>query len=146
MVDNGCMKKRHVQLTEAARTQLEAFVAKGKAPVRPLKRALALLALDRGETVTTVAAHQGVTNNTVAAWRDRYLESGLSSLADKPRPGRPPVISGEQRAKITALACSEAPTGHARWGLRLLAEKVVELEYCETISHTQVGKILKKTK
>lgn len=145
LIDNECMNKRHVQLTETDRTYLEAFVAKGQVPVRPLKRALALLALDRGETVTAVATHQGVTNNTVAAWRDRYLKTGLASLADQARPGRPPVIDGEQRAKVTALACSEPPVGHSQWNLRLLAEKVVELEYCEHISHTQVGKILKKT-
>jgi putative transposase len=66
-------------------------------------------------------------------------------LQDKPRSGRPVEIDGEQRAKITALACSETPDGRGKWSLRLLAEKIVELELCEEISHTQVGKILKKT-
>jgi hypothetical protein len=66
-------------------------------------------------------------------------------LADQPRPGRPIKISGEQRAKITALACSEPPEGYERWNLRLLANKVVELGYCEHISHTEVADILKKT-
>jgi hypothetical protein len=62
-----------------------------------------------------------------------------------PRAGRPIEIDGTQRAKITALACSQAPTGHAKWGLRLLADKVIELGYCEKISHTQVRNILAKT-
>ena len=69
-------------------------------------------------------------------------------MADAPRSGRPIKIDGTQRAKITALACSDAPAGHARWTLRLLAAKVVELGYVgdgETVSHTQVGNILKKT-
>jgi hypothetical protein len=70
---------------------------------------------------------------------------GLRCLEDAPRSGRPVVISGEQRAQITALACSDAPEGHARWDLRLLADKIVELNICETISHTHVGNILKKT-
>lgn len=70
---------------------------------------------------------------------------GLQCLHDKARSGRPIVIDGKQRAKVTALACSAAPEGHARWGLRLLADKVVELGYCDSISHTQVGNILKKT-
>jgi putative transposase len=138
------MKRRHVELTEADRAYLEGLVSKGHLPVRVMKRALSLLALDRGETVTSVAAHQQVSNETVAAWRNRYKSEGLNSLKDKPRSGRPPVIDDAQRAKIVALARSEAPEGRARWDLRLLAEKVVELGYCETISHTQVGNILKK--
>lgn len=108
------------------------------------KRATGLLELDRGKTLHEVARTLSVDYNTVGAWRDRYQENGLKSLQDKPRSGRPIEIDGEQRAKITALACSEAPEGHARWDLRLLADKVVELGHCESISHTQVGKILKK--
>jgi putative transposase len=123
---------------------LEGLVSKGHLPVRVMKRALSLLALDRGETVTSVATHQQVSNETVAAWRNRYKCEGLNSLEDKPRSGRPPVIDDAQRSKIVALAHSEAPEGRARWDLRLLAEKAVELGYCETISHTQVGNILKK--
>ena len=87
----------------------------------------------------------GVSYVTVAAWRDGYKKQGLKCLEDAPRSGRPPEIDGKLRAKITALACSEAPEGHAKWSLRLLAEKVVEAEYCEEISHTHIGRILKKT-
>jgi hypothetical protein len=68
-----------------------------------------------------------------------------SALYDKPRSGRPIVIDGEARAKVTALACSPAPAGHARWGLKLIAGKAVELEYCDHLSRTHVGNILKKT-
>ncbi|MBI1878203.1 MAG: helix-turn-helix domain-containing protein, partial [Chloroflexi bacterium] len=64
---------------------------------------------------------------------------------DKPRSGRPIEIDGRQRATITALACSTPPLGYGSWSLRLLADKAVELEYCEHISHSQVGDILKKT-
>jgi len=140
------MKKPHLHLDEQERDKLETVVAKGEAPVRVVKRALALLALDRGETLSSVAAHLRVTHNTVAAWRNKYKRQGLQGLQDDPRPGRPVKIDGLQRAQVTALACSDAPEGHVRWTLRLLADKLVELEYCESISHSQVGLILKKTK
>lgn len=145
-VENCRMKRPHLQLTETERKELEQLVAKGEMRVRELKRALGLLALDRGETLESVAAHQQVTNDTVAAWRNRYKRDGLQGLHDRPRTGRPVQIDGTQRAKITALACSEPPVGHARWTLRLLADKVVELGYSESISHTMVKQILKKTK
>jgi putative transposase len=139
------MKKPHLQLNPTDREQLEQLVAKGELAVRVLKRALALLALDRGESMSSVAKHQQVTNNTVTAWRNRYLEAGVAGIYDDARSGRPVKIDGVQRAKITALACSEPPAGHGQWTLRLLADKIVELDYCESISHTQVAQILKKT-
>jgi transposase len=139
------MNKHHVQLSKTDRNALNALVNKGNAPARVYKRALALLELDRGKNLIVVAETIGVTRQTVSSLRDKYKELGLRCLEDKPRPGRPVEITGEQRAKITALACSKPPEGHSRWSLRLLADKAVELEYCESISHTQAGKILKKT-
>jgi putative transposase len=139
------MKKQHVTLTDTDRTRLEKLLAKGTLPVKTFKRATALLVLDRGKTLAAVAATLDVDYNTVAAWRNGYHASGLSCLEDAPRSGRPIVIDGIQRAKITALACSDAPEGHARWSLRLLAEKVVEAGVCEHLSHTFVGVVLKKT-
>jgi putative transposase len=139
------MKKQHVKLRKKDRDYLESLLAKGKLPAKMFKRATALLELDRGKTMQAVAETLGVCNVTVAAWRDSYKDQGLKCLEDAPRSGRPIKIDGTQRAKITALACSEAPEGHARWSLRLLAEKVVELGYSDRISHVQIGKILKKT-
>jgi len=103
------------------------------------------LELDRGQTYTAVSKILKVTIPTLSGWAAKYQESGLQVLQDQPREGRPIEIDGEQRAKITALACSEPPEGYAHWSLRLLADKAVELEYCEHISHAEVGKILKKT-
>ncbi len=140
------MKKQHVTLTDEHRNRLEALLAKGSLPARTFKRATALLELDRGKTLTAVAATLDVDYNTVAAWRDTYRANGLACLHDAPRPGRPIVIDGLQRAQITALACSDAPTGHDRWTLRLLAERVVEAGLVDAISHTTVGDILKKTR
>jgi transposase len=103
------------------------------------------LELDRGQTYTAVSKMLKVTIPTISNWATQYQENGLQVLQDQPRAGRPVEIDGNQRAKITALACSQPPAGYAQWNLRLLANKVVELEYCEHISHTQVGQILKKT-
>lgn len=139
------MKKHHVTLTASHRDQLEALLAKGSLPAKTFKRATALLDLDRGKTFTDVAATLTITTVTLAALRDKYSASGLDCLHDAPRSGRPIVIDGTQRAKVTALACSTAPAGHDRWTLRLLADKVVEAGFCDAISHTTVGTILKKT-
>lgn len=92
----------------------------------------------------SAAALVEVNYNQVATWRDRYKQEGLALLQDKPRSGRPPQINGAQRAKITALACSTPPEGHARWSLRLLQGKAVELGYVEAISPDSVHQILKK--
>lgn len=139
------MKKQHITLSSPDQKYLESLIAKGKLPAKKFKRATGLLELNRGKTYQAVAETLGVSHVTVSAWRQSYQQQGLKCLEDAPRSGRPIVIDGKQRAKITALACSEAPKGHARWALRLLADKVVELGYCQKISHTQVGKILKKT-
>jgi transposase len=139
------MKKVHVQLSEAERSELKRLLSKGHLRARQFKRATGLLELDRGKSLQDVSQTLGVAYMTVASWRDNYRERGLSALEDRPRSGRPIEIDGAQRAKVTALACSEAPTGHSRWDLRLLADKAVELGYCEHLSHTYVRKILKKT-
>jgi len=139
------MKKQHVKLTETDRIYLETLVSKGDLKAKAYRRALGLLELHRGKTYATVSETLQVGIATLSGRVARYQKNGLKALEDKPRPGRPIEISGEERAKITALACSTPPEGYARWSLRLLAEKVVELDYCEHISHTAAGKILKKT-
>jgi putative transposase len=139
------MKKQHVELTPTDRVYLEGLISKGDLKAKAYRRALGLLELDRGKTYTVVSQTLQVTIPTLSSWATEYKESGLQVLADQPRSGRPVQIDGNQRAKITALACSTPPEGHAQWSLRLLAEKAVELDYCEHISHTEVGQILKKT-
>jgi len=138
------MQKEHVKLSQPDQDFLTTLLAKGQLPARVFKRATALLELHRGKTLTAVAKTLQVSSYTVATWRDNYQASGLSALHDKPRSGRPIEIDGRQRAKVTALACSSPPQGRARWTLRLLADKAVELGYCETLSPTQTRQILKK--
>lgn len=139
------MKKQHVQLSPADRETLETLTRQGERTAKLYRRALALLELDRGKTYTEVSNTLQVTIPTLSGWAAKYRENGLQALYDKPRSGRPVEIDGAQRAKITALACSTPPEGYAQWSLRLLADKAVELGYCEHISHTEVGAVLKKT-
>ena len=140
------MKKQHVQLSEADREYLQKLVSKGDLAVKVYRRALGLLELDRGQSYSAVAKTLGVNQNTVPKWAKRYKAERLQCLHDKPRSGRPIEIDGTQRAKVTALACSDPPAGYGRWSLRLLADKAVELGYCDHLSHTEAGQILKKTR
>jgi transposase len=139
------MNKQHLTLIDEDRSVLTTLLAGGTLKVRKFKRATALLELDRGKSLTEVAATLDLNYNTIASLRDKYLATGLTCLNDAPRSGRPREIDGTQCAKITALACSDAPDGHNRWSLRLLAEKIVESGICDHISHTFVGEVLKKT-
>ena len=111
--------------------------------VKIYKRALVLLELDRGKTYLAVAKTTQTSHITVSKWSRKYADVGLNMLIDQPRSGRPAEIDGAQRAKVTGLACSDPPEGYARWSLRMLADRAVELGYVEHISHTQIGEILK---
>ena len=138
-------KKHHLTLSKAEVSSLTSLISAGQLPAKVFRRATALLELSRGKSLAEVATTLSVSYQTVAAWRDRFHEHGLDVLADQARSGRPVRIDGRQRAKITALACSTPPEGHARWSLRLLADRAVELGYCEALSHNAVKEILKKT-
>jgi transposase len=139
------MKKQHIQLSQTDRDYLEKLVGKGELKAKVYKRAIGLLELGRGKTLSGVAQTLNVTHTTVGHWRDSYNQIGLTCLHDQARSGRPIEIDGWQRAKVTALACSQPPVGYGRWTLRLLADKAVELGYSEHLSHTKVSEILKKT-
>jgi len=139
------MKKQHIILTPEDKKTIIEFLSKGEQKVRSQNRARALQMLDAGKTMKAVEKDLQVSYVSVHKWAKKYKEIGLDFLQDKPRSGRPIGLSGEDRAKITALACSDAPKGYARWSLRLLADRLVELEIVENISHTDVGRILKKT-
>ena len=135
-----------VSLTDDELRSLTTLTKRGTAAARVQTRARILLLLHRGGTPDAVAAALAVGVATVFNVKRRYLGEGLdSALHDKPRSGKPARISGAARAKITALACSQAPEGHARWSLRLLADRAVELGLVEAISHNTVKEVLKKT-
>src|ERR1041384_1131551 len=107
------MKKQSIGLPPADQTYLQKLLAKGSLPVKVFKRATALLELNRGKSLSEVAQTLGVSYQSVSNWYKAYHNEGLHMLQDKPRSGRPIEIDGEQRAKITALACSKAPEGYA---------------------------------
>ena len=137
-------KRQQLELSDAERSSLTSLISSGQLPAKVFRRATALLELSRGKSLAEVAQTLAVTYQTVAAWRDGYHDRGLDALHDQARSGRPIRIDGAQRAKITALACSTPPEGRARWSLRLLADRAVELGYCESLSHNAVKEVLKK--
>lgn len=138
------MKKQHISLTAADKTYLQNLLRKGSLTAKMFKRATALLEVDRAKALAAVAESVGASYQSISNWCEAYNNQGLRMLKDEPRSGRPVKIDGAQRAKITALACSDAPKGHSRWSLRLLADRVVELGYCKHLSHNHAGEILKK--
>ena len=137
---------RPVTLSSNEARSLKNMLTRGTASARALGRARILDLLHRGQRPAEVATALQVSRQTVYNVQRRYTSGGLqAALFDQPRSGRPPEIDGRQRAKVTALACSTPPEGRARWTLRLLADKAVELGLCERLSHTKARTILKKT-
>ena len=139
------MKKQHIKLTVADTKHIEDLLSKGHLKVRIQKRAMALQMLDKGMSYQEVKSHLNVSHISLSKWAKLYQSEGLKMLFDKARSGRPLRLNGEERAKVTALACTKAPEGYARWSLRLLSDRLVELNIVDSISHTEVGRILKKT-
>ncbi|TDN38689.1 helix-turn-helix domain-containing protein [Hymenobacter sp. UV11] len=133
-------------LPAADQAALENFTRTGCRPVRAVRRAQALLALATGLGQQAAGETVGLSRQTVSELRRRYEAGGWQfALTEAPRSGTPPRFDGPQRAALTALACTPAPTGHSRWPLRLLADKAVELCLVDTISHETVAQVLKKT-
>jgi len=139
-------KKFIVSLSDADRQALHTYVNTGVHAARSIKRARILLLSDEGQSDPVIAEAVGVCRATVFNIRRRYCTEGLQvALAEKPRSGAPRRFTGRDEATLTALACSNPPTGSARWTVRLLAEKLVELGTVETLSHMTVHRMLKKT-
>jgi putative transposase len=143
------MRKREqeykVKLSNRQGEELAVLSSKGRVNVRVYKRARVLLLADEGKCDREIIEAVGVSSPTIKRIRKAFVTKGLKvALEDAPRSGRPSIFDGKSRAKITALACSQAPKGYSQWSLRLLADKAVELKLVEDISHSQVGKILKK--
>jgi transposase len=148
------MAKKHVVcLTQEERGVFEQVIRKGKAARWKVQRAQALLKCDAGSggpawTDRRIAEAFGVTTRSLESWRKRAVEEGpLSLLERKPEdsPRVAPKLRGAEQARLTQLACSRPPKGHARWTLRLLANRLVELEIVASISHETVRRGLKKT-
>jgi transposase len=126
---------------------------RGKTHARRFIHARALLLCDAGAdgpawNVADVATALGVTSRAIEHLKKRFVEDGIEAALDrKPRekPPREVVFDGEFEARLITLACSDAPEGHRRWTVRLLADKAVELKFAESVSHMTVQRALKKT-
>ncbi|HLA27913.1 MAG TPA: helix-turn-helix domain-containing protein [Syntrophales bacterium] len=142
-----------VTLTKEEREDLEAMTRRGKAHARRFIHARALLLCDAGVdgpawNVADVATALGVTSRAIEHFKKRFVEEGLeAALERKPRekPPREVTFDGAFEARLITLACSDAPDGHRRWTVRLLADKVVELNIASSVSHMTVQRVLKKT-
>ncbi len=138
-------KRQIIQLTETEQSSLTMILTKKDTSASEQTRARILDLLHRKEHPETIHKMLKVGIATVYNIQKAFLEECFAALAEKPRSGKPSVIKPEEKAKITALACSDAPAGYSRWTLRLLADQAVELGYLESVSHMEVGRILKKT-
>jgi transposase len=144
-----------VTLTEDERTSLITMTKKGKQSSRKLIHALILLNCDRGSyseapycTNAEVAKFLKVGESMVERVKKRFVEDSLEcALEDKPAEREyARKMDGDLEARIITISCSEAPEGFARWSLRMLADRVVELDYIDKISHETIRQTLKKTK
>jgi hypothetical protein len=145
-------KKYILKLTVEERVELNRVVSRGNAAGWKRQRAQALLKCDQAAegpswTDERIADAFGCTTRSLESWRKQAVERGpLALLARQARTVSPESLKldGQQEARLTALACSTPPAGHARWSLRLLADRLVELEVVEAISHETVRRALKK--
>ncbi len=145
-------KKYKITLTSEERRSLEQMVRAGKTPARTLTRARVLLKADCGEgregwTDEQIVEALDVGRATVARLRQRFVEEGFETALSSRRPGRryPQKLDGEAEAHLVALACSSPPEGRARWTIRLLAGRLVELGVVGAVSRETVRRVLKKT-
>ncbi len=141
-------KQFRVQLNEQERLRLQKIVRSGKDKARKITRCRILLLADEanGKKDEEISDALNVCLATIFNIRRRYSQEGLErAIGEGARSGQPPKFKGRAAAKITAIACSKPPEGQARWSLRLLADRVVELKIVDSISHQSVRNILKKT-
>jgi transposase len=133
----------HVQLTEAERAELTGFVSGGKHSARKLKRAQILLAADGGLNDDDIAAAVAVGGSTVYRTKRRFVEGNLeAALTEQPRAGADRKLTANEEALLIATACSDPPTGRARWTLQLLAGAMVRLTDHDRLSRETVRRRL----
>jgi len=148
------MKKYIVTLTNDERETLRALTSKGKHKSQKILNALILLGCDEGEyqmkcsTNEEIAHILNISMRKIDRVKERFVLEGIEVALNGRKRNRiyDKKADGDFEAHLVALSCSEPPEGFARWSLRLLADKVVELEYIDSISHETVRHVLKKTK
>ena len=146
------MKMKYiVTLTQEERQKLQMMLSKGRAAARKLTHARILLKADAGEdgpawNDDAIAEGLEVGQATVERVRKQFIEEGFEAALDRRKPRRQYQrrLDGDGEAHLIALACSQAPEGRSRWTLRLLADRMVQLEYVEQVSYQTVRRTLKK--
>ena len=148
------VKKYVVRLSSEERQQLEMLIRKGKGPARRLLKARILLKADvseagEGWSDSRIIAALDTSASMVYRVRKQLVEEGFEAVLSRKQCKTPAVsriFDGEKEAKLIAVACSKPPKGRARWTLRLLENKVVELGIVERASDNTIGRVLKKTR
>jgi transposase len=146
------MPRYRIHLTREEVSELQTIIKKGSRTAQSFRVAYILLNCDEGEysdkaTNEEIRKILKVSDRTIERAKKRFMEEGLEAVLER----RPTTreydrkIDGDLEARLVALCCSEPPEGRSKWSLRLLAEKLVELNYVDSISHVSVGDILKKT-
>lgn len=141
-----------VTLTKKEREELKAIINKGKHTSQQYRNACILINCDEGKygqkfSNNQIAQVLQITSKTVERLKERFVEEGFEACMDrKPYPTKEKIIAdGDFEAHLLAISCSKSPDGYARWSLRMLADKMVELKYAESVSHETVRQVLKKT-
>ena len=148
------VKKYVVRLSGEERERLESLVRAGKSPAQLLTKARILLKADASEageawSDSAISVALDTSINNIGRLRRRLVEEGLEAALKRkhnPNSARKRIFDGAAEARLIALTCSPAPEGFARWSLRLLEEKVVELNIVEQVSDNTIGRTLKKTR
>jgi transposase len=144
--------KNSIELTQEQRALLEEVISTGKAAARKIQHAQILLKIDSGKDGPNWSDEQiqeayGASSSTVWRIRQRFLKHGVEDAINRrPQPERPEKrkVTGEQEAQLIALACTEPPTGHSQWSIRLLRKRVVELHIVEEVGRETIRLVLKK--
>ena len=142
-----------VTLTQQERKELEALTRRGKTHARRFINARVLLLCDAGPagpawSVADISVALGVSSRAIEHLKKRFVEGGFEAALERKQREKPPrevIFDGAFEARLVALACSDTPEGHRRWTVRLLADKAVELNFAESVSHMTVQRVLKKT-
>ena len=146
-------KKYVVRLTSEERASLERLVSVGKAAAQKILHGRVLLLADQGPEGPSwadakISEALKVHPNTIGGIRQRLVEQGVEAALNRKkqdRPSRQPKFDGKAEAHVIALRCGQPPKGRTRWTLRLLADRVVELQIVESVCHETVRQVLKKT-
>lgn len=142
------MKKYKVTLTEEERADLGHLISRGKGAARKLLHARILLKADRqiGWNDEIISAALDVSVSTIGRVRERFVEEGLAAALERKAPRREykRKLDGEQEAHLVALVCSQPPDDRARWTLKLLGQKMVELDYVDSVATETIRQTLKK--